>query len=75
MVPVVFLFPDKMYTYNAKCREILTYGYSLSGYEAKNGAANIFLENLVSISEIHDYLNSTNPTRLMNNDELEESNW
>jgi len=74
MLPVVFLFPGKIYTYNAKCREILTYGYSLSGYGTINDATNTFLENLVSISEIDDYLYSTNPTRLMNNDEFEKSN-
>lgn len=43
-------------------------------YGATNDAANTFLENLVSISEIDDYLNSKNPTRLVKNDELEESN-
>ncbi|KAF0754995.1 interferon-inducible double-stranded RNA-dependent protein kinase activator A [Aphis craccivora] len=65
---------SKIYTYNAKFREILTYGYGFSGYGVTNGAANTFLENLVSISEIDDYLNSTNPTLLVNNNELEKSN-
>ncbi|KAF0748437.1 interferon-inducible double-stranded RNA-dependent protein kinase activator A [Aphis craccivora] len=68
-----FLFPGKIYTYNAKFREILTYGYGFSGYGVTNDSANTFLENLVSISVIDDYLNSTNPTSLVNNVELEKS--
>lgn len=74
MFPVVFLFLGKIYTYNAKCKGILTFGLGFSGYGATNDAVNKFLENLVSIFEKDNYLNSTNPTRLVNNDELEETN-
>ncbi|KAF0767907.1 interferon-inducible double-stranded RNA-dependent protein kinase activator A [Aphis craccivora] len=73
MLPVVFLFLGKIYGYNAKFREILIQGYSFSGYGMTNGEANTFLKNLVFISEIVDYLTSTNPTQLVNNDELEKS--
>ncbi|KAF0748436.1 interferon-inducible double-stranded RNA-dependent protein kinase activator A [Aphis craccivora] len=68
MIPVVFLFPHKMYAYNEKCGEIITYGYGSSRFEAIDDAANKFLEKLASISEIDDHLR-TNPPCLKINEE------
>ncbi|KAF0754994.1 interferon-inducible double-stranded RNA-dependent protein kinase activator A [Aphis craccivora] len=71
MIPVVFLFPYKMYTYNAKCGEIITYGYGSSRFEAIDDAANKFLEKLASISEIDDHLGTNSPCLKIN----EEKNY
>ncbi|KAF0756216.1 interferon-inducible double-stranded RNA-dependent protein kinase activator A [Aphis craccivora] len=74
LVSVVDLLPNKMYMYNAKCGGIITYGYGPSSNEAKNDAANKFLDKLASIVEIDDYLpNSTNPTYLESNMEFVQS--
>ncbi|KAF0769373.1 interferon-inducible double-stranded RNA-dependent protein kinase activator A [Aphis craccivora] len=71
MIPVVFLFPYKIYTYNAKFGEIITYEYGSSRFEAIDAAANKFLEKLASISEIDDRLGANPPSLKIN----EEKNY
>lgn len=72
MLPVMFLFPYKMYTYNVKYGQIITYGYGSSRFEEINDTANKFLEKLASISEIDDYL-GTNLLYLKSNEEKNDT--
>lgn len=74
MIPVVFLFPYKMYTYNAQCGEIITYGYGSSRFEAINDAANKFLEKLASISKIDDHLGTNLPCLKSNEEKNDTAN-
>ncbi|XP_027839889.2 interferon-inducible double-stranded RNA-dependent protein kinase activator A homolog [Aphis gossypii] len=69
MLPVVFLYPYKMYTCNAKCGEIITYGYGSSSFKAIDDAANKFLEKLASVSEMDDHLGANPPCLKINVEE------